>query len=92
MIFVVFCFLGNSSPQSERESQLLFIQFLLESLPAHRYKLIKMLVAYLVRFIEREGVGLKTISFIYGGDSQVMYSIMLAVVEPTIPIYSLYLI
>ena len=57
--------LENSCSQSDREEgQLQHIQHLLETLPPYRYRLVKHLIAYLVRYIEREQISMRDISLI----------------------------
>ncbi len=64
--------LDNSCSQSAREAQLQHIQHLLETLPAYRYNLAKCLIAYLIRYIEREQISMKNLSLICD-DSQVLF-------------------
>ncbi|CAB4029622.1 E3 ubiquitin- ligase UBR3-like, partial [Paramuricea clavata] len=68
--------LNNSCSQSEKEGQLQHIQHLLETLPAYRYNLARRLIAYLIRYIEREQISMKNISLICD-DSQPLELTML---------------
>ena len=69
MLFCICIRIADDS-RSHTEAQLQHIQHWLETLPTYRYNLARSLIAYLIKYIEREQISMKNISLICE-DSQV---------------------
>ena len=74
----MYCICIADDSRSQYETQLQHIQHLLEILPSYRYNLARNLIAYLIKYIEREQISMKNISLICE-DSQVCESIFFTV-------------